>query len=184
MGFWDTLFGGSSQQRTPGTDAYINPIRDYASSQHLGMAGRSAKNLIHSLSKGNYDSDPTVSAYLNPVRDFYNTSIEENRREGQMGAGALFGSNNPVLAKRIQDLQTSRARDEAGTKMAEMIPALYGQASATYQGAKNARDSNELSALQSALQGYLSSFYTKTKGGIIPGLAGAAVGLGGLGVKV
>lgn len=185
MGLWDRFFGGSEQRQTPGVTPFIDAIRNWTSgiSTGIGKAGKGAKRGLAALEEGNYDSDPTLSGYFAPVRDAYATSVREGERSGAMGVGAKFGSDNPVLAQRINSLNESRSAEFEGRTLAGMVPALHQSFSNTLENARAGRRQSQglqLSGLQSALQGWLSSFYQKQIGGLIPALSQAAGAAGSL----
>jgi hypothetical protein len=179
------LFGGSTQEKTPGAQPFIDAINTWAGgiNTSLGKAGKTAKRGLSALSEGNYDSDPNLSGYFAPIRDLYATSQREGERNAQMGVGAKWGSDNPVLAQRITQLNEERSREGAGQAMTRMIPELQGQLSNTYENARSGQrqaQGMQGQGFQAALQAWLSQFYQKQHGGIIPAISGLAQGAGSM----
>jgi len=183
MGIWAKLFGGTETKQVEGIDPFISDLRGLADNASLGIAGKTAKRSLKAIGRGEYDSDPALAGFINPVRQFYNNAIEDNEREANMGANAMFGSFQPALSRRITELQNSRTRDAAGTQIAGMIPQIYSAASNTFQNAKNSKDNLKLSSLSAAVQSFLNSFRQEQVGGIIPALSGMASAASGLGFK-
>lgn len=161
MSFW-----GSEQKQIPGASGYIDAISNWAKgiNPKLGPAGRIAKRGLQALDSGEYDSDPTVSSYFAPIRDMYATSVREGERNAQMGVGAKWGADNPVLSRRVGQLNEERARESEGQAMTRMIPALHESFANTFAQAKQGRMQEQglqLSGLSDAMRGWLGSFYTK-----------------------
>lgn len=117
------------------------------------------------------------------MRDLYNTTIRDQERESSLGAGALFGAHQPALARRINEIAATRARNEAGEAMQHMVPQIFQMGSDMYSNARNQRIGAEMGSLQGVLNGYLGSHYQQQQGGIIPALAGVGAAAAGMGFK-
>jgi hypothetical protein len=179
------LLGGSTQKRTPGTEGFISNIQDWAKNigTTLSPVGRQAKRGLKAFKSGDYDSNPALSGYFAPIRDAYATSVREGERSATMGVGAKFGQDNPIVAQRISQLNEERAREGEGQALTRAVPALYQTMSDTFHQDAAQRDSRTAmqgQGLMAALQGYLSSFYQKQQGGLLPALSQAAQGAGAL----
>lgn len=161
MGFFT-----SEQKQTPGAPGYIGAVSDWAKNLNTGLdfGGRSAKKGLKALRRGEYDSDPALSGYFAPIRDMYATSVREGERASQMGVGAKWGADNPVLSQRVTQLNEERAREGEGQAMTRMIPELYDSMSNQFGQAKQRQLQSEglqLSGLSEAMRAWLSSFYNK-----------------------
>lgn len=178
-----SLFGGTTTKRHEGADPYIKNVADYGANADIGYAAHRGKKMMKALDRGQYDSDPITSAAFAPIRDSYAASMDEADRDAGMGMGALQSGPQTALSRRISEIYRTKARDSMGQQEAAMLPALYNQASGAYQTGLNQQEGVQQHALDSALNGYLGSFYQENHGGIVPALAGAGGAAAGLGFK-
>lgn len=185
MGSMAAWFGGTTREKEKGAQPYVDAISNWAGGLNpsLGIAGKTAKRGLKALESGNYDTNPMLSGYFAPIRDMYATSQREGERNAQMGVGAKFGQDNPVLAQRITQLNEERSREGEGQAMTRMIPELYGQMSNTFENAKAGYQRGEQmqgQGYQAALDAYLRQFYQKQHTGILPAIAQLAQGAGSM----
>jgi hypothetical protein len=185
MGSMAAWFGGTTREKEKGAQPYVDAINNWAQGLNpsLGVAGKTAKRGLRALESGDYDKNPALSGYFAPIRDMYATSVREGSRNASMGVGAKWGQDNPVLAQRVSQLNEERAREGEGQAMTRMIPELYNSFSNTFENARSgyrAEEAMQGQGLQSALQAYLSQFYNKQHGGILPAIAQMAQGAGSM----
>lgn len=137
---------------------------DYGNQANLGKAGKTAKNALSALGKGDYDSNETISNYLAPIRDQFSTMMRDSDRSYGMGALGLAGGVQPALMARLKGLNEDQIGENMGRSMSAAIPGMYSSFSNTFQNALNSKRGQEEFGLGGALNAANSGQMVYKKG--------------------
>lgn len=159
----------------------IDNIENWGKNQHIGIAGRTGRQILKQMSGGDYGG--LAGTLLSPIHDQYASEMREAIRSNSMGANAFTQGSQPALMANIEQESRRRMAEGEGMAYGQAIPALYGQAAGVFQNAKNARDQNQFNALDAGLRGRIASsqFYqnpsTLSKIGQFANVAGSIASL-------
>lgn len=188
MGLFTSLFGGTSLERIPGTQPYIDKLGNfdplaYGLKLGLGQAGKGAKQDYKDIRSGKDISKIAgFSGTLGAINSAYDSGDRARSREYQSDVALM---NQPMLASaQSAELQRKSNQDRSST-IAQAAGGFYDRtqgilndAFQASQARRLAASGQKLQADQAALQGQLGSYYQKQNTGLFNALGNFAGGAG------
>lgn len=130
-------------------------LTDFADSQGLGKAGKSAKHVLGQMDSGDYSG--LAGTLLDPVRQTFAKRGQEMNRNALMGGNRFYAGTQPALMRGIENAAQLENNQNEGLAMGQAIPALWGQAGGQFQNALNSQRQAQLGGLSAAANALIAS---------------------------